>query len=682
MNMRPFFLFLSLLPCALVLRAQAPANTRQIIEDIVAERDAEFDLDEIIDNLELLRQSPLDLNLAGEEELSKLIFLTSEQVQALINYRKWNGLLGSIYELKAVPHFDLATIRYILPYVKAGSGRPERFRLSNALKYGRGQLIMRYRQTLEKKDGYLPDPVTGERSYLGPPQQLYTRYRYSYRRNLSAGVTLEKDAGEPFRYGPVRGADFASAHLFVSGAGRLEALALGDFSVNMGQGLLLWTGFAYGKSPYALSTKRNAPLINRYASVNENRFFRGAAASYRMGRFSFTAFASRKKIDGNVAAADTSGSPEDFVSSFQESGLHRTPSQMEDRKTVEETAAGAQLSYRNENMKLGVNVLSLRFDRALEPPDRSYNRFDFRGRQLSGASLQYEYFWRNALFFGETAMSDNGRTATLNGLNFRLDPKTSIALLYRNYDRAYQNIYASAFGEGSEVQNEEGLYIGMAGEISSKMKVQAYVDFFRFPWLRFRIDRPSSGREYLLMWEYQPGWNTRIYLRGRYEIKERNSSDESPLQRLVSVRRGGLRLHLSQKINEKISLRSRIELSSFREGNESRSSGVMLFQDLVWHWQRKPLTLYFRYALFDTDDYDSRIYAYENDVLYSFSIPAYAGRGTRFYLLAKYRLGAYLRIEARIARFRYPYQDVIGSDSEEIAGNTRTDATLQMIWRF
>jgi len=682
MSVRYFFLLLFFSSGLTTLRAQAPANIRQIIEDIVAERDAEFDVDEIMDNLEILQQDPLDLNLAGEEELSKLIFLTSEQVQALINYRKWNGHLGSIYELKAVPHFDLATIRYILPYVKVGNGKPESFRLSNALKYGRGQLIMRYKQTLEKKAGYLPDSLTGERSYLGPPQQLYTRYRYTYRRNLSAGVTLEKDAGEPFRYGPVRGADFTSAHLFISDAGRLKALALGDFSVNMGQGLLLWTGFGYGKSPYALSTKRNAPVINRYASVNENRFFRGAAASYRLGRFSFTAFASRKKIDGNIASADTLGNPEDFVSSFQESGLHRTPSQMEDRKTVGEMAAGAQLSYRNENIKLGLNAVTFHFSRALEPSAKTYKRFDFRGNQLSGASLQYEYFWRNALFFGESAMSDNGRMATLNGLNFRLDHKTSIAVLYRNYDRAYQSIYASAFGESSNVKNEKGLYLGLESDLNAKMKIQAYVDFFRFPWLRFRIDRPSTGRDYLLMWEYQPGWNTRIYVRGRYEIKERNSSDENPLHQLVSVRRGGIRLHISQKINESVSLRSRIELSSFREGEGERSSGVMLFQDFVWHWQLKPLTLYFRYALFDTDDYDSRIYAYENDVLYSFSVPAYSGRGTRWYLLAKYRIGSYLRVEARLARFRYPYRSNIGSGSEAIEGNTRTDATIQLIWRF
>ena len=676
------FLFLFLLFCTLALRAQEPASTQQIIEDIVAERDAEFDLDEIIDNLEIMRLSPLDLNAADEEELSKLIFLSPEQIQALINYRRWNGLLGSIYELKAVPYFDLSTIGYILPYVKVGDGKPESFRLSRALKYGRSQLLMRYRETLERKAGYLPDS-NGESDYLGLPQQLYARYRYSYRRNLSAGITLEKDAGEPFRYGPVKVADFSSAHLFVSGAGRLEALALGDFSVNMGQGLLLWTGFGYGKSPYALSIKRTAPLINRYSSVNENRFFRGAAAGYRLGRFTLTAFVSRKKIDGNVAVADTSGSPEAFVSSFQESGLHRTPSQMEDRKSVEERAAGANISYRNENMKLGVNLLYFQFSRPLRPPDRAYNRFDFNGSRLGGASVHYEYFWRNALFFGETAMSDNGRMATLNGLNFRLDPKTSLALLYRNYDRAYQSIYASAFGEGGEVQNEEGIYIGVASEINSKMKVQAYVDVFRFPWLRFRIDRPSTGREYLFLWEYRPARNTDIYLRGRYEIKERNRSNNGePLHRLSTLRRAGLRLHISQKINEKISLRNRLELSSYQEGEEKRSTGVMLYQDLIWHWQRKPLTLYFRYALFDTDDYDSRIYAYENDVLYSFSVPAYSGRGLRAYLLAKYRIGNGLRMEARLARFRYPYQDEIGSGSEKINGNTRTDLTLQLQWKF
>ncbi|MFT5596764.1 MAG: hypothetical protein ACI8QH_001563, partial [Flammeovirgaceae bacterium] len=111
---------------------------------------------------------------------------------------------------------------------------------------------------------------------------------------------------------------------------------------------------------------------------------------------------------------------------------------------------------------------------------------------------------------------------------------------------------------------------------------------------------------------------------------------------------------------------------------EPISRGFMAYQDVIWDVKKVPLRIAARYALFDTDNFDSRIYAFENDVLYFFSIPAYGGRGTRAYILIKYDLGRNTDIWLRVAQTYFTDRQVVGSGLEEIDGNTRTEMKFQI----
>ncbi len=63
----------------------------------------------------------------------------------------------------------------------------------------------------------------------------------------------------------------------------------------------------------------------------------------------------------------------------------------------------------------------------------------------------------------------------------------------------------------------------------------------------------------------------------------------------------------------------------------------MIFQDIQYSPRSFPLNLSARIAWFNTESYSSRIYAYENDLLYTFSVPAF-GKGLRNYLNLKYKI--------------------------------------------
>ncbi len=64
-----------------------------------------------------------------------------------------------------------------------------------------------------------------------------------------------------------------------------------------------------------------------------------------------------------------------------------------------------------------------------------------------------------------------------------------------------------------------------------------------------------------------------------------------------------------------------------------RNTGMLLLQDFNFRFRKVPVSIWFRYCIFKTDNWDSRIYTYENDLLYNFSIPALSGEGSRSYIM-------------------------------------------------
>ncbi len=128
-----------------------------------------------------------------------------------------------------------------------------------------------------------------------------------------------------------------------------------------------------------------------------------------------------------------------------------------------------------------------------------------------------------------------------------------------------------------------------------------------------------------------------------------------------------------------------IEIKAFHDISKKPleiSEGYLLFQDVQYSLEKIPLKLSFRYAVFNTDDYDSRIYAYESDVLYKFSVPAYYYKGQRYYLLANYDLSESLSFWVRYSQTVYNNRSIIGSGLEEIDGNTKSEITVQLRWKF
>jgi hypothetical protein len=174
-----------------------------------------------------------------------------------------------------------------------------------------------------------------------------------------------------------------------------------------------------------------------------------------------------------------------------------------------------------------------------------------------------------------------------------------------------------------------------------------------------------------------------LYLRIKETLKQQNvSGNTTPLDYLIDTRQNNWRFNATYKASASFSFKSRIEWVRYKIENGAPDEGYALMQDVNYNPMGFPLSFNFRYALFDTKSYDSRIYTYENDIPGTFSIPAYFYKGQRVYLMLNYHITKGLDIWARIGQTVYSGLDVISSGLDEINGSKKTDVRLQVRWEF
>ncbi|MFD2514570.1 hypothetical protein ACFSRY_11895 [Pontibacter locisalis] len=637
-------------------------------------------------------QRPLDLNNTNPEELASLFILSRPQIASLFKHIRENGKLLSIYELQAVPGFDLITIYQLVPFVKvedAGLYSDQRPLWQRMIGEDNNALILRYERTLQMRRGYTPVDTNSRSTsrYLGSPEKLYLRYRTSHTRDYSFGVTAEKDAGEQFAWDKNTrryGFDFYSAHLQLYNKDRFKTIAIGDYQLQFGQGLLFSSGYSVGKGSETITTVSRSNLgIRPYSSVLEYAFFRGGAVTYNLGRVDATLFYSNKRIDANLQTQpDTSALRSDFFTGFQTTGFHRTATELSNKDQVREQIYGSNLSYQSTNNRFtaGLTASGTHYNAQVRKAGAPYQRFEFNGTSNFNIGTNYSYTWQNVYLFGETAVSKSGGTGTVNGLIANLSNKVEFAMLYRYYARNFHTFYGGAFGEATRNINEQGLYTGVKIKPLPKWEITAYYDRFKFPWLRYRIDAPSYGDEYLVRLLFKPSRQGSLYAQFRTESKGLNAADNSTsLDYVAQTLRRNYLLYYEFAPIKTVVLKSRVQFSSY-EQESPQETGYLIAQDINFNWGNVRLST--RYAIFDTDSYDTRQYVYERDVLYAFSIPAFSGRGTRMYALLQFRLLRNLDVWIKYGMTHYRNQDSIGSGLETIEGPRRSDLKAQVRYKF
>lgn len=657
----------------------APSSTlelawEEILEDIT-EEDSDYDWQEEIEELDHLREHPIDLNTATRHDLEQLPMLSPQMVEHILAYIYLNGPMQTVHELQLVYDMDRRTLQLILPFVTV---RPieerKRFpRLRNILHYGRHEVLTRLDLPLYTRQGYT------DGSYLGTKQYHSLRYAFSYGDYLQAGLTAEKDAGEPlFGLHNSKGYDFYSPYFVIRTPGALRTLALGNYRASFGLGLVMCSDLRLGKS-YSLSTSEyRSTGLRKHSSTGEYTYFQGAGLTLALSRrLDLSAFYSYRKMDG--ATSDST------ITSILKTGLHRTELEVSKIHTFSLQVAGGNITYDSPLLRLGLTGIYYAFSRPYEPSRSStYMRYNLHGQQFYNIGFDYCLRLGRLNLTGEGATGSKG-FAVINRLRYQPSTNYQFLLIHRYYAHNYWAFFGRSFGEGSTPQNENGWYLALSAAPLRHWRLFASVDAFSFPWWRYRISKASQGIDLMLKAEYTPRSNISMYLTYRYKRKERDVTGTSGAY-ISPILHHKLRYRLNMTYGL-LSLRTTLDYNHFRQQDIStyifsRRQGWQATQMLVYGTSTRPLSGSLQFTYFHTNDYDSRVYVSERGLMGSFYSPSYYGQGFRLSATLRLNLGQTFTLLAKFGQTTYRDRDSISSGDDLIPSNKKADVQLQVRLKF
>ena len=485
-------------------------------------------------------------------------------------------------------------------------------------------------------------PGNNDSSFLGSGWKILTKYKFTAG-GFSGGLTFEKDPGEKLLAGTPPLPDFLSACIAYNGNGVIKRVIIGDYSARFGQGTNVNTSIRKGISLVSPGYMSASDEIKPYSSTDENNFFRGLAAELSIKNLELSMFFSKNYSDATIIAS--SDSSEDFIENFYTAGVHNTSSLQLKKDKAYKLISGIGVSYDFRNLKVGLLWSYTRLSHSLKLNENDpWKTNDFSGNINSLYTVYYNSLVKKIILYGEISADNYRKYAFVQGLSFRPSDRLSINLIFRNYKTGYTTFFGQGPGSGSKTTNEKGFLGSFSFEAAKHLFISGGCDIEHFPWLKYRCSAPSLGARKEIKARYLI--SDRVIMEGSYNYRlsmvDISDSRGIPDQDKIITR--SIKASARYSIHENLILGTRID---YKIANPGGNRGCSLFQEINYSFRHIPLTIWGRFCIFNTDDWSSRIYTYENDLLNSYSIPALYGEGSRSYIMAKWKITDFVELRIK-----------------------------------
>lgn len=604
-------------------------NISSIAEELAGDATDPDAVESFSDKLQDLNEKPVMLNSADESELSRLFFLSDFQVKALIDYIKSSGPVLSINEIAAIPGFDSESASMISHFIS----------LDPVEKMFKGPTRM---NNSFLSNFSLRNSANAHSTY-GSQWKVLTKYRFSAGR-ISGGITGEKDAGEKLIDGKPPLPDFFSAHIAFRGSGFVRNIVIGDFGARFGTGTGINTSLRTGLSltqPGYLSGKDE---LKPYNSTDENIFLRGVAVQFRIKKAGISAFYSLSRLDASIDTSST-GKPV-TIRTFIRSGLHTSAAESATKDIVSENCFGVNFSMSFNKSDYGVVFTGSRFSLPVDPKVNSpVDLYDFTGQRNLLLSAYYKTILTHMIIYGELSSNINKRFALIQGMIFRPSDRLSLNILYRNYHPGFISFHGKGIFSGTAGNNAKGIFGNFTFEAARHLFISAGCDLCYYPWLRYRCSAPSTSISHEARIRYLPTDQLTFEVLYNNRSSSVNFSETSGIIKQQVIRSFLIKAVVKYAPVKNLILSTRMD---YRNVEPEKGKGILLLQDLNLRFNQVPLSLWFRYCVFKTGTWDSRLYTFENDLYQSVSIPALAGEGNRSYIMIDWRPGRYAEFRLKL----------------------------------
>lgn len=648
-----FFFFASISLLAQVEVDTTAIDTDELIETWLQDADEDAEQSDFFENFEYFLSNPIEVNSASVQDFLQIPIIDLQTAELIVEHRKKFGDFFSVNELFSVQGINHDLVRKIIPflYVK----RKETTLTFEEYKPIRFNLRSRIITDLQTRRAFLND------RYEGSKLKSYNRLQVSYDK-FRLNLLTEKDPGEKSYY------DFFSYSLSADNYLGFERIIVGNYQVEFGNGLVLWSPYGLGKSAEILSpvSKKNKG-IKQHTGSDENNYFRGLAASTKFNKFTFTLFLSNSYFDASIDTINN------VITSFPNSGYHRTTLEISRKHNAYQNLIGGKIDYSLSTFG-SISALYYKTDFST-PLKRNFNGYLIEGKTFSYSSIAYDLYWSGINITGETAF-DGISAASIVSVQYRAGKNINLVHSVRSYPRNFRSLYGAAFGEQSNIRNEIGFYNGLIYKtVFGIFKV--YYDLFQFPYTSFSSLFPSNGEDFLI--DYQNSFSKKIQLLARYKrkIKEIDTSIDG-IKQTVKQDSRSYRCELIYSPNSNLRLRFRGEHRDFSSGRLiNKEKGMLFFHDIMYK-PTNQFTLNGRIIFFRTDSFNSAVYEYENDLTGVLSnLPMY-GEGIRWYLMLKAKVINNGTVSFKYSETFKPKEKKLSSGDSEIATNIDNRFSLQI----
>ena len=545
-----------------------------ILEDIYNQlsEEGEVPLEEVQEELLDIAAHPINLNHTNADELSRLHFLSDEQIDAILLYQ-YQHPFQDIYELQLIDCLKDYEIRNLLPFVSVkakderleAKGKDMYFR--EVFHYANHEITLRAdARNIEDFDG---DPMYGK-----------LRYRFNYQNRVQAGVTIGRSTGVPWT-----GIDYGG-YIQLKDIGPMKTVVAGNYQASYGYGLVVGSPFKRGKTAYIQSTAKTDEGLKKFGSVGDSYdYFHGVGATARVSKWA-------------------------GVSAFY--------SLREEKENEWHHVVGVNATGRWKRVKVGVT--------AIENIQVKGERLEAKGKAVFGANARWNM--GKVDLWGEVATSQGSKWGIAGIAGVRYTPISDLNLLgiYRYYSADYDNIYANALCSWSRMRDEHGGYIGVEYNRLKDWQLSAFGDVWK------------TGFETMVQADFIPQKNYRMHT--RFRVKCKNEKDTYSLRWNMVYTFG------------------QWKMKTQTDGNLVQAKGAWTYgwsvlQDVEYRFADVPIVLQLRAQAFDVREWNNRVYIYENDVLYAYSIPFVYGLGGRFWLNARYKINDTFAVYLRVSETVY-----------------------------
>ena len=605
--MQKFLYFCAVKSIIALILLVANLSLDEVVMDIfnAATELGEVDYEQLQSDLYALNANPIDLNNTSDEELQQLYFLSPRQIDDILAYADKHPF-ESVYELRLIPSLADYEIRNLVPFVRVSARTLEHNNM-----YAREVFTQAKHEIITRVDARNIEAFQGT-----DPVYAQLRYRFDYKRKVLFGGQLRRPVGgkaEDLQYGIYMQLTDIAPHV--------HTIVGGNYQASFGQGLVIAPVFHSGKSMYVASAGQQKNGLRYYSSA-DGAGLHGAGGTFRWK------WGKQTRLDVSALYS---------LNKYKDTTWHH--------------AVGANLTLRHKKLEVQLTGMEHIYSDSIHPyRNAKYNRHYFRGyrQAVLGTSVRYNYGWFD--LFGEIATSQNQEWGfgTIVGSRFYPADGVNLIALYRYYSPWFDNEYGYAFSESSRMGDENGGYLGFDITRLKNWRFSGYGDVFYFSGYKYGLgnDTATIGYDALFETKYhsnlQSPFNSQLSTFNfvfRLRAKRKGAQDTYSVRALFEWSRGGWSLRTTA------------------DANYVESYGVSLAQDIAYDFtpytvNHTPLSLRLRLQAFDARKWENRIYLYEHDVLYAFSIPATYGLGGRAYFCLRWQiikqLAMYLRVSETV----------------------------------